>query len=250
MASHPTTSKSLHQSGSDDNLSGMGSNNSDDGRDEVKVISNPNAEVDGLTIRQWSEVELIKLINTPAKAPNGFNDPQGTVAAAINSPHSKMFFITGVPPSDTAPRTFMIHHGQDVFLPVNVDTDAEGQGISSTLGPGFGGPGQPSFADEVRQVLAQVKFSDLMVTVDGKEVKNLQETNTGVFSAGVAQQGTAAVPFFGATPGASLANTGQVGFFAVFRDLGKGTHTITASSTITFQGQSLTQTHTDIIKVV
>jgi hypothetical protein len=250
MASNTTTSKPLHPSASDGNPSATGSNGSDDGQDEVKVITNPNAEVDGLTIRQWSEVELIKLINTPATAPNGFNDPQGTVAAAINSPHSKMFFITGVPPSDTAPRTFVIHHGQDVFLPVAVDTDAEGQGITSTLGAGFGGPGQPSFADEVRQVLAQVKFSNLMVTVDGKAVGNLHETNTGIFSAGVAEKGTAAVPFFGADPGSSLANTGQVGFFAVFRDLGEGTHTITSTSTTTFQGQSLTQTHTDIIKVV
>jgi hypothetical protein len=234
MASHATTSKPLFH----------------DDQDDVNVITDPNAKVDGQTIRQWSEVELIKLINTPATAPNGFNDPQGTVAAAINSPHSKMFFITGVPPSDTDPRTFTIHEGQDVFLPIAVDTDAEGNGISSTLGPGFGGPGQPSFADEVRQVLAQVKFSDLMVTVDGKAVHDLQKTNTGIFSAGIAEKGTAAVPFFGATPGASLANTGQVGFFAVFRDFGEGTHTITSASTITFQGHSLTQTHTDIIKVV
>jgi hypothetical protein len=125
-----------------------------------------------------------------------------------------------------------------VLLPVVSFTDAEGLGIGSTLGPGFGGPGQPSFADEVKQDLADVKFSNVMVTVDGKAVGNLHETNTGIFSAGVAQPGTEAVDFFGATPGASLATTGQVGYFAVFKDLGEGTHTIISTSTTTFLGHS------------
>jgi hypothetical protein len=42
-------------------------------------------------------VLLRKLINTPSGAVNGLNDPQGIVAAAINYPHSDMFFITGIP---------------------------------------------------------------------------------------------------------------------------------------------------------
>ncbi len=250
MAEHATMSKLPNLSNSDDDLPPTGSNDANDDREPVKVITNPNAEVDDLTIRQWSEVLLRKLINTPSGVVNGFNDPQGTVAAAINNPHSDMFFITAVPPSDTAARTFVVHHDQDVLLPVAVFTDAEGLGIGSTLGPGFGGPGQPSFADEVKQVLADVTFSNVMVTVDGKAVGNLHETNTGIFSAGVAQQGTEAVDFFGATPGASLATTGQVGYFAVFKDLSEGTHKIVATSTTTFLGHSVTATHTDIIKVV
>jgi hypothetical protein len=89
-----------------------------------------------------------------------------------------------------------------VLVPVVSFTDGEGLGIGSTVGPGFGGPGQPRFANEVKQVLADVKFSNVMVTVDGKAVGNLHETNTGIFSAGVAQPSTEAVDFFGTKPGA------------------------------------------------
>jgi hypothetical protein len=248
MASHATTSKLPNHSTLDDNLPAIGSNFAGDDEDEVQVITNPNAEVDDLTIRQWSEVLFRTLINTPVGPPNGLNDPKGTVAAAINNPHSDMFFITGVPPSDTAARTFVVHHGQDVLQAVVVITDAEGPGGLS--GADIGGPGQTSFADEVKQVLADVKFSDVMVTVDGKAVGNLHQTNTGIFSAGVVQPGTEAVKFFSVDPGTSLATTGQVGYFAVYKDLSEGTHKIISTSTTTFNGQSVTATHTDIIKVV
>ena len=98
MADHATMSKLPNLSNSDDDLPPTGSNDANDDREPVKVITNQNAEVDDLTIRQWSEVLLRKLINTPSGVVNGFNDPQGTVAAAINNPHSDMFFITAVPP--------------------------------------------------------------------------------------------------------------------------------------------------------
>jgi hypothetical protein len=193
------------------------------------------------------------MVSGPDGTPNGgpvdsLNDPNGTVAAAINNPHSPMYFITGAPSGD---RTFNVHHGQDVFVPIGGVTDAEGPHISSSLDPTkFGGPGQPTFADEVRQVLDAVKFANVKLTVDGKPITNLVETKTGIFSAGVVQPGSEAADFFGADPGASLATTGQVGYFAVLDDLSRGTHTIKSTITITdiFHHTS-TQTHTDHIIV-
>jgi hypothetical protein len=248
MAKHASTSKLQDQTVSVGNATGPGLDDLNLVEDQVQVITNPNAEVDGQTIIQWSEELFRTLIDTPVGPPNGLNDPQGAVAAAINNPDSKMYFITGVPPSYTAARTFVVHHGQDVLQSVVAFTDAEGPGGLSSAD--IGGPGQTSFADEVQKVLADVTFSNVMVTVDGKAVGNLHETNTGIFSAGVVQPGTEAAKFFGVDPGTSLATTGQVGYFAVYKELGEGTHTITSTSTTTFHGQSVTVTNTDIIKVV
>jgi hypothetical protein len=221
--------------------------------DEVRpaAVTDPNAVVDGMTILQWSEVWLRTMVDAPGGPINSFNDPNGTVAAAINDPHSPMYFITGAPSGE---RTFFVHRGQDVFVPVGGQTDGEGPQIGATLDPAvfgsFGGPGEPSFADEVLKVLSLVTVSNVKVTLDGKPVNDLKETNTGIFFAGVAQPGSEALDFFGTVPGASLAATGQVGYFAVLENLGSGKHTFTSTSTVSFLGHTSTQTHTDIIRVV
>jgi hypothetical protein len=220
--------------------------NQEDRLEAPKVITAPNAEVDGLTILQWSEVWLKTLINSPAGAVNSFNDPKGTVAAAINDPDSKMYFITADPRA-LSTRTFDVHHGQDVFVPVVGVTDSEGPTVAPTI-PGFV-PNHGTFADEVNTVLNSFQFSNVMISVDGKPVANPQETKTGIFSAGVAPLGSEAVDFFGAVPGTTLSTTGQIGYFAVLDDLSRGTHTVTSTVTTSQFGSSFTQTHTDIIKV-
>jgi hypothetical protein len=212
--------------------------------DGTRILTNPNAEVDGKTITEWSEQLLKKLINTPAGDVNGTNDPNGTVAAAINNRHSDMYFITAAPSGSV--RTFNVHHDQDVFLAIVVRTDAEGPGIAPSI-PDFVPP--HTFAEEVQAVLDSVTFSGVSLSVDGKPVTNLQETKTGIFSAGVARAGTAALDFFTAVPGASLATTGQEGYFAVLDDLSKGTHVVKSAATSSQFGRSVTTTHTDIIKV-
>jgi hypothetical protein len=237
MSNHTVTSK----------LPGDDPDDQQDRLEAPNVITAPNAEVDGLTILQWSEVWLKTMIDAPAGAVNSFNDPQGTVAAAINNPNSPMYFITGVHPGDSAARTFNVQHGQDVFVPIVGITDSEGPQIAPSI-PGFV-PAQGSFADEVQTVLNSFQFSNLAITVDGKPVANPQETKTGLFSAGVVQAGSEAVDFFGAAPGATLSTTGQIGYFAVLDDLSRGTHTITWTVTTTQFGNALAQSHTDIIKV-
>ena len=139
--------------------------------DGARILTNPNAEVDGKTITEWSEQLLKKLINTPAGDVNGTNDPNGTVAAAINNRHSDMYFITAAPSGSV--RTFNVHHDQDVFLAIVVRTDAEGPGIAPTI-PDFVPP--HTFAEEVQAVLDSVTFSGVSLSVDGKPVTNLQET--------------------------------------------------------------------------
>jgi hypothetical protein len=87
------------------------------------------------------------------------------------------------------------------------------------------------------------------MTVDGKAVPNLQEANTGIFSAGIVQPGSEAADFFGAAPGVALNTTGQEGFFAVLKELGAGKHMIVTNFTETQFGHSLSGQHTDIINV-
>jgi hypothetical protein len=234
-------------------------NNAEELAERAEVITNPNAIVDGMTSVQGSERWLMALDNTPLGPPDahgpvdGFNDPNGKVAAALNGPHAKMYFITAVPASDSASRTFNVHHGQDVFLPIVGVTDSEGLGIAPTIqGPGapdFGASGQPSFADEVREVLAATQFSNVTMTLDGKAVPNLREASTGIFSAGIVQPNSAAADFFGATPGVALDTTGQEGFFAVLKDLGAGKHTIVTSFTESQFGHTLSGQHTNVINV-
>jgi hypothetical protein len=178
---------------------------------------------------------------------NGLNDPEGTVAKAVNSSQSSMYFITAAPPGSV--RTFEISEDQDVLVPIVGRTDAEGPDIAPSV-PDFV-PARGSYADEVRFVLDNTTFLDVTLTVDGKAVPNLQLTSTGIFSAGVAEAGTAAVDFFGAKPGASLSTTGQIGYLAVLHDLEEGTHTVTTTSRTSSFGQiSSLQQYTDIIKVV
>jgi hypothetical protein len=227
-----------------DNLLGMDTDDLDGVRAAAQVISNPDAIVDGLTIRAWSEEWLKALINSKAGKENGFNDPHGEVAEKINNSHSPMYFITGAPSG--AVRTFEVHAGQDVMIPVVGVTDSEGPGINPTI-PNFVPP--HTFAEEVQTVLNSFAFSGIALSVDGKPVTNLQETETGIFSAGIVRAGTEAVDFFGAVPGAALATTGQEGYFAVLDGLSKGTHVVKSAATTTQFGHSSTVTHTDIIKV-
>jgi hypothetical protein len=250
MSNHVVRSKLPGAATSTDNLTND-RDNQEDRLEAPKVITDPNAEVHGLTIAQWSEVWIRTMVNAPEGAVDSLNDPNGTVAAAINNPHSPMYFITGAPSGN---RTFDVHHGQDVFVPIGGVTDAEGPNIPPSLdakhGGPFGGPGEPSFADEVQKVLNAVKFANVTLTVDSKPITNLAETKTGIFSAGVAQPGSEATDFFGAAPGASLATTGQVGYFAVLDDLSRGTHMISSTVTITdIFGHTVTQSHTDNIRV-
>jgi hypothetical protein len=224
-----------------DNLPGM---DDQDGVAAAQVISNPDAIVDGLTIRAWSEEWLKALINSEAGKENGFNDPHGEVAEEINHSHSPMYFITGAPSG--AVRTFDVHSGQDVMIPIIGVTDSEGPGINPTI-PNFVPP--HTFAQEVQTVLDSITFAGVKLSVDGKPVTNLQETKTGIFSAGVARAGTEAVDFFGAVPGAALSTTGQEGYFAVLDGLSEGRHVVTSTATISQFGHSSTVSHTDIIKV-
>jgi len=250
MSNHAVTSKLPGDATATDDFA----NNPDNQEDRLeapKVITDPNAEVDGRTITQWSEQWLKELIDTPAGAVNGFNDPNGTVAAAINDPHSKMYFITATHSSDA--RTFNVHEGQDVYLPIIGITDGEGKDINPTIGPAFGGPGQPSFADEVRMVLDDAKFTKPTLTINDKPVANLMEFRTDIFSAGFAKPGTTAIGFFGVNnpKGTQLSTTGQEGFSVVLKDLPVGQYTIitTGSSTSTFDGPQ-TISHKDIINVI
>jgi hypothetical protein len=248
------TPKLLDHMTSAGGVPGPGMDDADQFQGPPQVVTDPDAIVDGLTIRQWSENWLEALINTRAGKVNGFNDPHGKIAEDINGSHSPMYFITGAPTG--AVRTFEVHPGQAVMVPIIGDTDSEEPQIGSSLPQfKFGGPGEPTFADEVQQVLNSIQFSNVTLAIDGKPVAGLRETDTGIFSAGVARPGSEAPDFFGAAPGALLSNTGQKGYFAVFEGLSKGTHVITSAGTITFnppfapQTSSQSTQHTDIIKV-
>ena len=221
MAKHAVMFKLLHDADHDDQMARQGPDEKDE--DRARILTNPNAEVDGRTITEWSEVWLKKLINTPAGTPNGTDDPNGTVAAAINHPHSKMYFITAVNPHVPGNRTFNVHHGQDVYVPIIGIADSEGKDIDPTIGPNFGGPGS-RFADEVRMVLDDAKFDQPTVTINGKSVANLKEFNTGIFSAGFAKPGTAAIPFFFVNnpQGTQLKTTGEEGYAMVLKNLPVG----------------------------
>jgi hypothetical protein len=195
MANHTPISKTVH----DVNLDGqmVGQDQAEVDEDPPQVVTDPDEKVDGRTIAQWSEDLLKTLINTPDAPINGLNDPQGTVAAAINNPHREMYFITAAPPGSV--RSFDVHQGQDVLAPIVVNTDSEGPTIEPSI-PGFV-PAQGTFADEVETVLASIKYSDVTLTIDGKQVPNQQETMTGIFSAGIAREGRISKPSGGAAIG-------------------------------------------------
>ena len=143
MAKHAVMFKLLHDADHDDQMApAQGPDEKDE--DRARILTNPNAEVDGRTITEWSEVWLKKLINTPAGTPNGTDDPNGTVAAAINHPHSKMYFITAVNPHVPANRTFNVHHGQDVTFPSSVSPIPRARTSIQLSGPISAGRGSPA----------------------------------------------------------------------------------------------------------
>jgi hypothetical protein len=252
MAKGAMTSRLLDETTSAVGMTSPGLDDGDQFQGPTQVVTDPDTIVDGLTIRQWSEDWLDALINTRAGNINGINDPNGKIAEEINGSHSPMYFITGAPTG--AVRTFEVHLGQNVLLPIANETDSEGPQISSSLPQfSFGGPGEPTFADEVQQVLNSVQFSNVTLALDGMPITGLQETQTGIFSAGIARPGSEAPDLFGAAPGALLSTTGQEGYYAVFEGLSKGTHVITSSATFTVNPPLGTSSqfmqHTDIIKV-
>jgi hypothetical protein len=110
---------------------------------QTEVVTDPDTLVDGLTIRQWSEDWLKTLLNSPPGTINGFVDSDGQIAEEINRSHSPMYFITGAPAG--AVRTFEVHLGQNVMVPIVGETDSEGPQILSSLHQfSFGGPNEPS----------------------------------------------------------------------------------------------------------
>jgi len=155
-----------------------------------------------------------------------------------------MYFITEAPKGLT--RDFNVALGQDVLLPIAFAEDTEGPGIFPSI-PGFNG----SPAAEVRRVMATSHFDNVTLTVDGKPVNDLEETRTGIFSAGEVQAGSVAQDFFGAATGTSLGTTALEGYFVVFKGLSAGTHTIVSTSSFSSQfiGNSAVGSHTDIIHV-
>ena len=102
-------------------------------------------------------------------------------------------------------------------------------------------------------VLDDAKFDQPTVTINGKSVANLKEFNTGIFSAGFAKPGTAAIPFFFVNnpQGTQLKTTGEEGYAMVLKNLpvGKDTIDIMASSTSTYFGPSNVH-NTDIINII
>jgi hypothetical protein len=196
---------------------------------QVLVITDPNTVVDGRTIAQWAKTWLRTAFRSPVDE-NLFNDPQGTVAGEINQNDSPMYFITAGAPSET-PRTFDVPFGKDILWPIASLEDTEGPNIPPTI-PGFV-PSQGSFADEVNLVLDTSAFTNVIVSVDGKPVRDLQETRTDIFSAGIVQDGSVGQVFFGppgVPAGTKLYPTGLEGYWAVITGLSRGTHTLVSSS--------------------
>ena len=209
------------------------------------VVDDPDAVVDGKTLTQWVEKYISWTFNAPfvsQNGPNTINDPTGSVAQELNPRGGEMYFITGAPSSDV-PREFYVRPGESVLVPVQVFEDSEGPSIPPSI-PNFNG----SYADEVKTVLAS-DLSQLVngaVTLDGEMVTPLPKLNTGIFSAGVATQGSVGEAVTGADAGASLGTSGAAGYFVVLKDLGLGTHTFTDTTTF---ADGHTDTHIDNIIV-
>jgi hypothetical protein len=215
-----------------------------DDQNAPRIVSEPNEVVDGLTIRQWAEHYLTAAFAAPGGPSNPLHDPTGAAAVSFNSAGGPMYFITEAHAGLT--RTFNVAHGTDVLLPIAFAEDTEGSGISPSI-PNFNG----TAAAEVLRVMATSHFANVTLSLDGKPVSDLEETKSGIFSAGAIQAGSVAQGFFGAAPGTSLATTGLEGYFVVLKDLAPGTHTIVSTSSFNSQfiGNGPLGTHTDIIKV-
>ena len=159
---------------------------------------------------------------------DAFNDPNGTVAAALNQGFSPMYFITGAPSG--VDRTFNVPLGKSVLVPIAEDPDSEGPNINPSI-PGFV-PSQGTYADEVKTVLAERSIHQWFLPVgwgqDGHEPASDQKW---IFDAGFAPAGSAGADFFGVTPGqgALLQTNCEEGDRVLLTGLKTGQHTLTAS---------------------
>jgi hypothetical protein len=195
------------------------------------AIDDPGTYVDGLTLTQWTEQWYRWAVPSPGGPIDAFNDPNGTVAAALNQGFSPMYFITGAPPG--VDRTFNVPLGKSVLVPIAEDPDSEGPNINPSI-PGFV-PSQGTYADEVKTVLADAQFTNGSFQLDGgKTVTNPPVIKSGIFDAGFAPAGSAGADFFGVTPGqgALLQTTGEEGYWVLLTGLSLGQHTLTASGTV------------------
>src|ERR1700722_6767128 len=196
------------------------------------AIADPDAYVDGQTITQWTEQWFRWADPSAGGAIDAFNDPNGTVAAALNHGFGPMYFITQQASFDaSAVRTFDVRFGESVLVPIAGITDSEGPGIAPTI-PGFV-PAQGTLADEVKTVLASASFTNGSYQLDGGgTVTNMPVNSSGIFNAGFAPAGSAGADFFGAPQGALLKTTGDKGFWVVLTDLSPGQHDFTASFSV------------------
>jgi hypothetical protein len=194
------------------------------------VIDDPDTLVSGETVAQWVEDYIRWTFQAPFGPTSTINDPTGSIADALNPCGGQMYFITGAPSGSD--RTFHIRMGEPVLVPVRVAVDSEGPGIP------------PEFPDpmaRVNEVLNGLTFTDGSVTLDGETISDLPVLNTGIFSAGVATEGTVGQVITGANSGASLETTGAKGYFVVLNGLSPGVHELKDSSVL----NGAVSTHTD-----
>jgi hypothetical protein len=220
-------------------------------RDSAVVVDDPTTRVDGRTIAQWIEEFYRLAVPSAGGTPNAFYDPSGSVAAQLNNSCGPMYFITLQAGPDPSPvRTFNIHYGEAVLVPIVGVADSEGPGINPTRSDFNGTP-----AELVEAVLADAHFTNGSYQLDGgKTVTDLPVIDTGVFNAGYAPPGSAGANFFAAPNGAELKATGSKGYSVILDHLSRGQHVFTGSGTLTSPdytgGMTVTQTVTDIINVV
>jgi hypothetical protein len=197
------------------------------------VITDPDEYVDGETLSQWTEQWYRWAVPTPGGTMDAFNDPTGTVAAQLNFGFGPLYFITQQAPQQgtPTPRTFNVHLGQAVLIPIGGAAYSEGPDITPT---------QPKYGDhyvaEVQSDLKLFDFTSGSYSLDGGPITSLPEITSSVFDAGFARTGSAGADFFGVLPsstaypnGTELSTTAQEGFWAVLDHLSPGTHNFTAS---------------------
>jgi hypothetical protein len=216
------------------------------------VIDDPSAYVDGLTLTQWTEQWYRWADPSPGGNIDAFNDPNGTVAQALNLGYSPMYFITQQGGGDaSAIRSFSVPLGESVLVPIVGVADSEGPAISPT--DPAAGPPQGTYANEVKAVLAAYTFAGGSYRLDGgKTVNNVPVVNSGIFDAGFAPPGSAGADNFEVTGsnGTELRTTGEAGYWVILTGLSLGQHTLTANGTINFPGGSATINIHDNINVV
>jgi hypothetical protein len=228
------------------------------------IVTDPDAVVLGHTLTEWTALWLRWAFATPAPTPpstaNAFNDPTGTYAQAYNP--GPIFLVTGIGAATT--RTLTVAQGTPILFPIASLEDTEGpNGISPPLiSPSIPSSIYPippgTYAGEVRKVLNDSGFRDIVLKVDGKVVNNLQESIITDFSAGVVAQGSEGQVFFTGPPGlpvgTELFPSGTEGYWVIIEGLGVGVHTIYAQATTIapYFGcpQGCKSSRTDTIKVV